>query len=123
MRYWIALLLILVMCPLAHAKIDDSLAVRAIIGEAGNQGYYGMLAVAVGIRNRGTLKGVYGVRAKHVDREPQWVWDMARMAWAESETNRIHSGTHWENIKAFGAPYWVSSMEMVYEYKDHRFYR
>lgn len=123
MRYMVCLCIILACVGIAHAEVDDSLAVRAIIGEAGNQGYHGMLAVAVGIRNRGTLKGVYGVKAKHVDKEPTWVWDMARKAWAESEHNRIHTGTHWENIKAFGTPYWVASMTMVYQYKDHNFYK
>src|SRR3990167_7930662 len=34
---------------------SDKDAIRAVIGEAGNQGYAGMLAVACGIRNRGTL--------------------------------------------------------------------
>ena len=103
-------------------RTNKEQAIRAIIGEASNQGYHGMLAIAVGIRNRGTLKGVYGVRAKHVDEQPAWVWDRARKAWAESEDNRLHSGTHWENIKAYGVPYWVKSMNKVYEYKDHIFY-
>jgi spore germination cell wall hydrolase CwlJ-like protein len=103
--------------------VPEDQAVRAIIGEASNQGYQGMLAVAVGIRNRGSLKGVYGVKAKHVDKEPEWVLELARTAWRESETNRIHSGTHWENIKAFGKPYWADSMTEVYRYRDHIFYK
>jgi hypothetical protein len=102
--------------------IPENLAIRAIIGEASNQGYQGMLAVACGIRNRGTLQGIYGLRAKHIDKEPIWVWDMAQKAWKESEHNRIHPATHWENIKAFGRPYWVKDMILVYQYKDHNFY-
>ena len=82
-----------------------------------------MLAVAVGIRNRGTLQGVYGLKAKHICKEPKYVWDMARKAWNESKVNRIHSATHWENIKAFGKPYWVKNMTLVYRYKDHNFYK
>uniref|UniRef100_A0A6M3KL63 Cell wall hydrolase n=1 Tax=viral metagenome TaxID=1070528 RepID=A0A6M3KL63_9ZZZZ len=81
-----------------------------------------MLAVAVGIRNRGTLKGVYGVKAKHVDREPSWVWDLAARAWKESEYNRIHTGYMWENIVAFGKPSWYHDVVEVYRYKDHVFY-
>jgi hypothetical protein len=108
---------------IALAEVSEGQAIRAIIGEASNQGYQGMLAVAVGIRNRNTLKGVYGVKAKHVDKQPQWVWDIAERAWRESEHNRIHSGTHWENVKAFGTPYWVSEMTLVYQHKDHNFYR
>ena len=113
-------------CGYANANanaIDDEQAIRAIIGEASNQGYKGMLAVAVGIRNRGHLRGVYGVKAKHVDKQPEYVREQATRAWAEAEYNRIHEGDHWENIKAFGKPYWVESMDKVYEYKDHVFYK
>lgn len=123
----IKLLLILVFLTLPvdnlFAEIDNDLAIRAIMGEASNQGRQGMLAVAVGIRNRGTLDGVYGVKAKHVDKEPDWVWEIAKEAWINSENNRIHDGDHWENIKAFGKPYWVDSMIEVYRYKDHVFYK
>ena len=122
MKCLITLLLLLI--PLTcFAEVPESKAVRAIIGEASNQGYQGMLAVAVGIRNRNTLKGVYGLNAKHIDKEPMWVWEQAKKAWKESETNRIHSGTHWENIKEFGTPYWVKGMVEVYRYKDHIFYK
>ena len=82
-----------------------------------------MLAVAVGIRNRGTLQGVYGLKAKHIDKEPRWIWDMARKAWQESKHNRIHIGYMWENIKAFGKPSWLKNMILVYQYKDHNFYK
>ena len=103
-------------------EFNDKNCIRAIIGESSSQGFKGMLAAACGIRNRGTLKGVYGLNAKHVDNEPQWVFDLAKKAWEESEHNRIHTGTNWENIKVFGEPYWVKSMVKVYEYKDHIFY-
>jgi hypothetical protein len=120
MRYLLAALLL---CAATGAyAIDDESAVRAIMGEASNQGYHGMLAVAVGIRNRDTLKGVYGVKAKHVDRESEYTWGLARMAWEESEHNRIHTGTHWENVEAFGMPYWAKEMEIVYEHRDHVFF-
>lgn len=107
----------------AFADVDSREAVRAIIGEAANQGPKGMLAIAVGIKNRGTLDGVYGLHAKHVDNQPEWVWEQATDAWREAEHNRIHSGTHWENIKAFGKPYWADEMVEVYRYKDHVFYK
>ena len=41
--------------------ISDPDAVRAIIGEAGNQSDSAMLAVASTLRHRETLQGVYGV--------------------------------------------------------------
>ena len=105
-------------------NISKQKAVRAIIGEASNQGYQGMLAVACAIRNRGTLSGVYGVNSKHIDKEPQWVFKQAEKAWQESEKKDITNGaTNWENCKAFGTPYWASSMTKVYQHKDHIFYK
>lgn len=83
-----------------------------------------MLAVACAIRNRGTLKGVFGSRAKHVDKQPKWVFDRARKAWAESANKDITGGAnHWENVKAFGKPYWADSMTKTVLVKDHQFYR
>ena len=114
-------LIALVSCE--GAEIDEKQAIRAIIGEASNQGYEGMLAVACGIRNRGSLKGVYGLRAKHVQNEPEWVFKEAKRAWVESEVARVHKGTHWENVRAFGEPYWVKDMVEVYRVGDHVFYR
>lgn len=112
------------MIEICFAEINDTLAVRAIIGEGANQGFTGMWALASAIVNRGTLQGVYGLNAKHIDKEPTWVWEQAQRAWQEAKSgNLLHKGDHWENIKAFGEPYWVKDMVCVYEYKDHRFYR
>ena len=116
------LTIVILLCLPFLFGFTDAQAIRAIIGEASNQGYNGMLAIAVGIRNRGSLKGVYGLTAKHVDNEPIWVWKLALQAWKDSKLNRIHSGTHWENIKRFGKPSWIKDMRLVYKYKEHNFY-
>lgn len=110
----------------AKAQIPDALAIRAILGEAENQGYRGMLAVACGIRNRGSLKGVYGVDAKRPNTPgviQKRYWDLARRAWAESKTNRIHEADHWENIVMFGKPTWAKRMKLVCVIGDHVFYK
>jgi hypothetical protein len=108
--------------PVHAAEIPDNLAVRAIIGEAASEGYHGMLAVACGIRNRGTLKGVYGLNAKHVDHEPAWVWDLARKAWAESATKDIVNGSgDWESID-YPRPYWAKGMIITTRIGKHLFY-
>lgn len=127
MRLTMFLILSLVLpCLLYAAEIPEDLAVKAIVGEAEDQGYRGMLAVACGIRNRGTLKGVVGVRSKRA-LTPGLVqkkyWDMARKAWKESETNRMHNADHWENIKQFGIPEWAGRMVLVITVGDHAFYR
>ena len=119
----LAAILLIAWARMARAEeINDNSAVRAIIGEASNQGYNGMLAIAAGIRNRGTLQGVYGLKAKHIDKEPRWIWDMARKAWQESKHNRIHSGTHWESTD-FKINKWNYNMKEVYGYKKHIFYK
>ena len=111
-------------CEVASAEIPEKLAIRALIGEASGEGYRGLLAIAGALRNRGTLRGVYGVNAAHVDREPQWVWDMARKAWKESLSHDITgSATHWENVQAFGEPYWASSMIKTIKIGNHQFYK
>ena len=124
MKHLILAALILAIPAQAFAQVDDEQAVRAIIGEASNQGLEGMQAVAEGIRNRGTLKGVYGAKAKHVDKEPAWVWKQARNAWEASKTSNLVGGAdHWENTKAFGEPYWAKSMVKTAQVGSHSFYK
>lgn len=114
-------------CKAAHAdEIKESDAIKAIIGEAENQGEQGMLAVAGAIRNRGTLKGVYGLRAPRVKKHlySKETFFLAQRAWAISATVDITKGAdHWENIKAFGCPKWVKSCIETFRYKDHVFYK
>lgn len=130
----IILLLALNSCRLVFAETPPSLPaggvasnIRAIIGEASGEGFTGMKAIACAIRNRGTLKGVYGVNAKHVDKQPKWVWDMAKKAWEESETNDITDGaTHWGS--KIVDKEWIAKMERsgyvkTFEYKNQAFYK
>lgn len=106
------------------STLHSAQAVRAILGEAAGEGETGMLAVAAAIRNRGTLKGVYGLRNPAVDRAPARVWASARRAWAMSATNDITLGaTHWENVKAFGKPRWASSLTVTTNIGRHTFYK
>lgn len=120
-----ALAAMITLCALqSFASIDDSKAVRAIVGEAANQGRSGMLAVAGAIRNRGTLKGVYGVKNPIADKQPAWVWQRAREAWASSATNDITKGaTHWEAVETFGVPYWAKSLTITTNIGSHTFYK
>ena len=119
------LILLLLFSPNANAEIPQALAVKAIVGEAANQGVDGMTAVAEAIRNRGTLNGVYGLkRESFISSQPKWVHDQARQAWKRSETTNLVKGAdHWENVEAFGVPYWAKSMQVTAKIKDHTFYR
>ena len=110
-------------CEAQEVPIPVKSAIRAIIGEAADQGYEGMLAVACGLRNRGTLKGVYGVNAKHIDNEPKWVWDLALKAWKESATKDIVAAAdHWESDK-FSIPTWAKDMVVTVKIGNHVFYK
>ena len=62
-------------------------ATNAIVGEAAGCPYVVKLGVAAAIRNRGTLKGVYGFNAKHNASEPARIWTDAARAWSQSATN------------------------------------
>lgn len=113
----------------AQAPVNDLRAIKAIIGEAENQGYAGMVYVACAIRNRGTLQGVYGERAPRVlkHKYSDQIALQAQSAWAISELPDtcidLKGATHWENIKAFGCPKWVKDCIETLRYKDHVFYR
>lgn len=113
-----------------HAQagiIKDKDAIRAIVGEAENQQYKGMLAVAEAIRNRGSLNGVYGFK-RDLSRIPkktkQKLFLMAARAWTESvNSNLVRGANHWENIKKFGTPKWASKMKVTAVIKDHTFFK
>ncbi len=119
-----SVLVVISSCGVVHASvINESDAVRSIIGEAGGEGLEGMRAVASAIRNRGHLRGVYGLHAKHVNREPKWVWAMAKKAWASSkEYDYANGGTHWEGT-AFKVPYWAKKMKLVKRVGNQNFYK
>lgn len=111
-------------CNPAHAEVTEDQAVRILVGEAANQGKIGMICVAEVLRRQGSVKGFYGLKAKHSHKEPKWVWEMARAAWKQSKTtNYTHLANHFENINAFGCPSWVKGCIEVFRYKDHVFYR
>lgn len=123
MKTTIVLLACLLCSWSAQGQISDEQAVRAIVGEASGEGYKGMLGVASAIRNRGHLRGVYGLNAKHSQHESKATWDLARKAWAESATRDITgAATHWDNVSR-KTPYWAKSMVVTIRIGRHTFYR
>lgn len=123
-------LIIISSCKVVHAsEIPMDKAVLAIIGEAESQGYTGLLAVACALRNRGTLKGVYGLNAPRVKKHlySQKTYDMATRAWVASYRIDItHGSTGWGNAndgQEFAKCKWWKNCVVVFRYKDHFFYR
>lgn len=73
---------------LRHPRVPaftDENCIRAMVGEYAVNDYYGMTLLAHALRNRGTLKGVYGFYAKHIKTEPKEIWMTASLAWFESK--------------------------------------
>lgn len=102
--------------------MSESQAIRAIVGEAACQSYRSKLAIAIGIRNRGTLKGVLGYKnIKMINKQSAKVWEEARKAWRESKNIRFHNGDHWESTD-FPIPKWSYSMKKTGKYGKHIFY-
>ena len=116
------ILFMLVSVP-AFAKLNQDDCVKTIVGEAANQGYSAMLGIADVIRNRNSLKGCYGLNNPCVNKQPQWVWKMARKAWQESATNDITNGcTHFGSRMDDGY-FHKLGMKPVLVIKDTRFYK
>ena len=122
-------LFLVLWCEFCHAaEIDKNRAVNAIIGEAEGEGYRGMLAVSCAIRNRGTLKGVYGESAPRVKRHKYSVKTFinADRAWEESRNfdkcSFIRGANHWEGTK-FPKPSWARNMTETAVIGNQRFYR
>ena len=98
----------------------------AMIGEAEGESFEGKVAVACAILNRGTLKGVYGLHAKRAVRTPRLskLYLTCLEALREAKKHDITKGsTNWENVNAFGQPYWASSMIKTVKIGNHQFYR
>lgn len=112
-------------CMAYASGISQNRAVKAIIGEAENQGVVGMYAVACAIRNRGTLKGVYGLNAVRV-REHKYstgVYMMAQRQWARSAWDRDITGgaNHWQGVHERAS--WTSRCKQTVVIKDHVFFK
>ena len=90
-------------------EVKDETACHCLLGEARGEvakyGYNSLLAVAEAIRNRGTLQGVYGCRAKFNQKDILYMrriglYELALKAWNESENTNLTKG----------AQYWGSTL-------------
>ena len=104
-----ALILALCLCAFVvqSAPIPESLAVNAIIGEAGNQPFATQVRVACAIRNRGSLTGVYGVNNPVVKQASAKVRARAYRAWKVSALSDLTHGLRYFGC-ATDAPYMLA---------------
>lgn len=125
MGYFIAFLLILSVgnIPVARAAVSEAQALRILIGEASGEGERGMQAVGEVLRRRNSTRGFYGLKAPHVDKQPAWVWKMARAAWMKSAASNITKGaTHFEGTD-FKTPKWARGLTPVTIIGKQKFFR
>jgi len=108
----------------SSSQIPSQVALRVLIGEAGDQGLKGMICVGEVLRKRGSIRGFRGYRAKHIKDTPASIWKQAALAWERSaHTNFTNGADHFENVRRFGQPKWAKGFTKTYEYKDHVFYK
>lgn len=123
--FWgLVLLLVLIYgCSSAMAYTDQD-AIRCIVGEASNQGLEGMVLVGETIRNRNSVDGCYGMRARHTGLEKKSTWDNAEIAWQLSQYSfSTHSATGWGSKEDFKNKKWAKGKRIVARYKNQIFYR
>ena len=81
-----------------YAHPENTLYIKAIVGEA-LPDYASMYAIACAIRNRGHLRGVYGVHAKHLKTASDELFLKAETAWFASglkdSEDVVKGATHW----------------------------
>lgn len=109
------------------SEINKTRFINAIIGEAESEPAIGKLAVACAIRNRGTLKGVYGEKAPRVinklysskiKAEAEKAFDASSVKGA---CEFISGADHWEGT-AFKTPIWAKHMKETFRTKGQVFY-
>lgn len=100
----LSILLLLFFIGRACADIPtDEEAVHCILGEARGEGYASMLGHAEALRNRGTIKRVYGCNASFEKEMPYLISHgillQAKKAWLESRyTKTVKGAQYWGSL-------------------------
>jgi hypothetical protein len=116
-------------CSIANAEtvsFISSNCIRALVGETEGSPA-ARIATAECLRNRKSLRGVYGYFSKRISKASPRVWAECELAWAKSaSTNLVRGATVWGNksdVKIFKKKRWFRAYEFVAEYGGHYFYR
>lgn len=103
--------------------------IKALVGEVEGESFQCKLATAEALRNRGSLKGVYGINSPRIKKAPRRVFDDCTRAWlsvTRSKTNYVRGATVWgsaQDLKSFKKQSWFQSYEFVCKVGNHYFYR
>jgi len=106
-----------------NAAVPDSLAIRAIIGEAGNQPLAAQRGIASVIRARGSLRGIYGVNNPCVAKATETTRQRAAQAWADSATVDYSRGARFFGCKADDAYFNSHHFKLVFTIKQINFWK
>ena len=131
----------------ASNELNADKAVRSCMGEAEGESQTGKIAMMEALRNRGTLKGVYGYKAiklvdgkyykkvlktgkyyKRTGKPYRQISDVnviaCRAAWVDSKyTNYVKGADHWEAVQTFGRPKWAHNMKQTAKIGNHTFFK
>lgn len=106
---------------------------KGIVGEAVGEGYEGMYAVACVYRNRlrkGLPLGCTALKRTDLDsfvnrqgeKYKKMVEKIVRKVFIENSPDVTNGATHYENIRAFGCPYWAKKMRVTAKIGNHTFF-
>ena len=103
----------------------DANCIRAIVGEYAESDYQGMKLFAHALRNRKTLKGVYGFNADHVKKEKKDVWVNATLAWYDSlnEFDPLDGASEWRSANDIYNHGWPKGMSFITRYHTTYFFK
>jgi hypothetical protein len=101
--------------------------IRAIYGEAEAEPFSGKVAVAEAIRNRKSLKQVFGVSSKRTLRPIPSIWKECELAWEKSANSNLTNGAiGWGNaqdLKIFKRQKWFKNCFITKRIGNHYFYK
>ena len=119
----------------APKHYTDNDYIDAVVGEAADGGYQGMLDIACAIRNRikdprhskNPLHQVYGYHAPHNKGESKETWDLARKAWTDSANqDTVNGATLWGNasdVQSFNKNWDMSKVAQTVSRLGHTFFK
>jgi len=126
------LFILLMIAPPVMAQTPQPTIWKVLLAEASNQGYDGMYAVACVIRNRGgDLRGFCGAKRKDLSvfcnrqgrRAISQARDIEKRVFELACADTTGGATHFENVEAFGTPWWAKEMVVTVKIGSHTFYK